>query len=165
MTIGESAAYLRSKYSRFGQKEIWDTDKHGDSFCEIVYPNESQPNLPITVTITEDGCYISVGQIEKITGNKPISVNQAVEAIDDVINDRIFFVLCYADGKEMGLDAPYFTRIFALTDREDDMRDDLDRFMKRISKPVKGLARKLTPLKGKFYFTSFSGEHNQTIYR
>ena len=107
MTIGESAAYLRSKYSRFGQKEIWDTDKHGDSFCEIVYPNESQPNLPITVTITEDGCYISVGQIEKITGNKPISVNQAVEAIDDVINDRIFFVLCYADGKEMGRTAEY----------------------------------------------------------
>ena len=35
----------------------------------------------------------------------------------------------------------------------------------RISKPVKGLMRKLTMLKGKFYFLSFSGEHNQTIYR
>ena len=165
MTIGESVAYLRRKYSAFGQKEIWDTDRRGNDFCEMVYPNEKQPNFPITVTLNEDGCLISVGQIPNVTGDRPISVDQAISAIDDIISDKIVFTLCYADDKDIGSGAPYFTRVFALTGEGDDMSQELERFKQKISKPVKGFMRKLTLLKGRFEFVSFSGKHNQTIYR
>jgi hypothetical protein len=131
----------------------------------MIYPNEQNPMMPIAVSVDEKGCLISVGQISNVTGDSQISVEQAASAIDDVVNDRIVFVLGYADDVDVGSGAPFMTEIFAITGEEDDMSEELEDLITRISTPVKGLRRKLTRLKGRFIITDFSGKSRREITR
>ena len=165
MKIEEKLDYLRRRHPAFGRKVLYDTDARGNEFCEIIYPNEKQPMMPIAVSVSEEGCFISVGQISNVTGNRPISPEQAADAIDDIISDKILFVLGYKEEDDIGSGAPFITEIFALTDREDDMRAELERFVAKISTPVMGWKRKLTRLKGRFVFMNFSGTEQKTIHR
>ena len=165
MNIEDKIEFLRRRHPVFSQKAIWDTDNRGNEFAEIVYPNEKNPSMPITVSVNDDGCLISVGQFSHVTGNRPITHEQAAAAIDDIVCDRIVFALGYKDGECIGLGAPFMTELFPLTGGEDDERDELEKFIAKISTPVKGLKRKLTRLKGRFVILNFSGSENRTITR
>ena len=165
MNIEEKIEFLRRRHPAFGRKVMRDVDNKGNDFCEIIYPNEKNPAMPIAVSISDAGCLISVGQISHVTGDYPISPEQAAAAIDDIISDRIVFVLGYSDDDDIGSGAPFMTDIYAITGGEDDMSDKLERFISKISTPVKGIVRKLTPLKGRFIITNFSGSENRTIIR
>ena len=57
------------------------------------------------------------------------------------------------------------TEIFPITGGEDDESRELERFIAKISTPVKGLKRKLTKLKGRFVITNFSGSEDRIISR
>ena len=120
--------------------------------------------MPIAVSVSDEGCLISVGKYPNVTGDYPITVEQACAAIDDVINDRIVFVFGYEDIDDVG-NPPFMTELFPLTGGEDDERDELEKFIAKISTPVKGLKRKLTRLKGRFLILNFSGSENRTITR
>ena len=165
MNIEEMIALLRRRFPAFGQKVIHDVDHRGNEFCEIIYPNEKNPSLPITVSINDDGCLISVGQISNVTGDRPISVDMAASAIEDIINDRVVFVLGFNDGDDIGSGAPFMTELYAITGDVDDMSEELEKFIEKIKKPVKGLWRKLTSLKGRFVITDFSGSRREEIIR
>ena len=165
MNIEEKIEFLRKRHPAFGRKVLYDVDNRGHEFCEMIYPNESNPMMPVTVSVDEKGCLISVGQISNVTGDRQISVEQAASAIDDVVNDRIIFVLGYADDVDVGSGAPFMTEIFAITGEEDDMSEELEDLITRISTPVKGLRRKLTRLKGRFIITDFSGKSKREITR
>ena len=165
MKIEEMIGILRRRFPAFGQKVIYDTDRKGNEFCEIIYPNEKNPSMPITVSISEDGCLISVGQISHVTGDSPISVEQAVSAMEDIIADRIVFVLGYNDGDDIGLGAPFMTELYAITDDVDDMSEELEKFIEKVKKPLKGIWRKLSSLKGRFVITDFSGSRFEEIIR
>lgn len=165
MNIEEKIEFLRKRHPAFGRRVLYDVDNKGNEFCEMIYPNEKNPAMPIAVSISEDGCLISVGQISNVTGRAPITVEQAASAIDDIVNDRIIFVLGYSDGVDIGSGAPFLTELFAITGGEDDMSADLEAFISKISKPVTGWKRRFTSLKGRFLITSFSGTQNKTIIR
>lgn len=165
MTLDEKILYLQKAHPAFGKRAIRDVDARGNDFCELIYPNEKNPRFPITVSVSDDGCLISVGQIPNVTGRSPITVEQASEAIEDIVSDRIIFVLGYHGEDDLGDGKPYLTEIFALTGSEDDMQEDFDRFIEKISTPIKGMARKLTRLKGRFIITDFSGGAGRTIER
>jgi len=64
MTIEETITYLHKFFPEFGKKVMYDIDNKGNDFCEIVYPNPTFPTMPIAVSISDNGCQISVGQIE-----------------------------------------------------------------------------------------------------
>lgn len=164
MNIEEKIEFLRKKHPAFGRKVMHDVDPKGNEFCEIIYPNENDPMMPIAVSVSDEGCLISVGKIPNVTGDYPITVEQAAEAIDDIVLDRIVFVLGYEDGND-GEGAPFMTEIYPLTGGVDDMSEDLERFITKISTPVTGFKRKLTKLKGRFVITNFSGSENRTITR
>lgn len=166
MKIEEKIEYLRRRHPAFGRKVINDVDNKGNEFCEIIYPNKSQEMMPITVSVSDAGCLISVGKIPNVTGDYPITHEQAASAIDDIISDRIVFVLGYDDdADDIGSGAPFLTEIYPITGDEDDMSDDLEKFIQKISTPVTGFKRKLTKLKGRFVITNFSGSENKTIVR
>ena len=165
MNIEEKVEFLRRRHPSFGKKAIYDVDAKGNEFCEMIYPNTKNPMMPITVSVNEGGCLISVGQISNITGNRAISVEQAASAIDDIVNDRVVFVLGYKDGEDIGSGAPYLTDIYPVTGDVDDKSEELKAFVKEISVPVSGLRHKLTRLKGRFVITNFSGSVNKTILR
>lgn len=165
MNIEEKVAFLRKKHPSFGKRVLYDMDNKGNEFCEMIYPNDKNPMMPIAVSVSDDGCLVSVGQISNVTGRFPITVEQASSAIDDVINDRIVFVLGYADDVDVGSGAPFLTEIFAITGEEDDMSADFEAFVAKISTPVKGWKRRFTPLKGRFVITNFSGSENRVITR
>lgn len=165
MNIEEKTEFLRKRHPAFGKKVMHDIDNKGNEFCEIIYPNTYQPNMPIAVSISDEGCLISVGQISNVTGDVPISVDQACSAIEDIISDKIIFVLGFADEDDLGSGSPFMTQIFAITGGEDDMSRDFEKFMAKISKPVIGFKRKLTRLKGRFIITDFSGKVSKTIFR
>ena len=165
MNIEEKIEFLRKRHPAFGRKVLYDVDNRGHEFCEMIYPNENNPMMPITISVDEKGCLISVGQISNVTGDRPISVEQAASAIDDIVNDKIIFVLGYADGIDIGSGAPFMTEIFAVTGEEDDMSEELEDLITKISTPVKGLRRKLTRLKGRFIITDFSGKGRREIVR
>ena len=165
MNIEEKIEFLRRRHPAFGRKVLYDVDNRGHEFCEMIYPNEQNPSMPITVSVDEKGCLISVGQISNVTGDHRISPEQAASAIDDIVNDKIIFVLGYADGIDIGSGAPFMTEIFAVTGEEDDMSEALEDFIAKISVPIKGLKRKLTRLKGRFVITDFSGSRHQEILR
>ena len=165
MNIEEKAEFLRKRHPAFGKRVLFDVDNKGNEFCEIIYPNEKNPMMPIAVSISEDGCLVSVGQISNVTGYRPITVEQASSAINDIVNDRIVFVLGYADDVDVGSGAPFLTEIFAITGDEDDMSQDLETFIAKISKPISGWKRRFTSLKGRFVITNFSGSESKTIMR
>lgn len=165
MNIEEKIEFLRKKHPAFGRKVLYDVDRKGNEFCEMIYPNEKNPSMPVTVCISEDGCLISVGQISNITGSHPITVEQTASAISDVINDRIVFVLGYNDDDDIGSGSPFLTDIYPVTDDIDDQSAELEAFIKKISTPVKGFKRKFTRLKGRFVIFNFSGSISHTITR
>ena len=165
MNIEEKIEFLRRRHPAFGKKVLYDVDSKGNEFAEMIYPNENNPSMPITLSVSEDGCLVSVGQISNVTGNRPITAEQAASAIDDVINDRIVFVLGYKDDDDIGSGAPYLTDIYPVTCDVDDRQDELEAFIAKISVPVSGFWRKLTKLKGRFIITDFSGSFSKIINR
>jgi hypothetical protein len=164
MNIEEKIDFLRKRHPAFGRKVMHDVNDKGEEFCEIIYPNENNPLMPIAVSVSDEGCLISVGKIPNVTGDYPIHVEQAAEAIDDIVSDRIVFVLGYGDGND-GEGAPFMTEIFPITGYDDDKSDELEKFIAKISTPISGFKRKLTRLKGRFVITDFSGSKSQTITR
>lgn len=165
MTIDDKILYLQKAYPQFGKRIFCDVDAHGNDFCEIVYPNEKNPRFPITVSVSDSGCTVSVGQIHNVTGKSPITHEQASEAIADIVSDKIIFVLGYRGEDDVGEGRPYLTEIFALTGGEDDMGEEYRAFIDKISTPLKGFARHLTRLKGRFIITDFTGKTSLTIER
>lgn len=164
MNIEEKVEFLRKRHPAFGKKVMHDVNQRGEEFCEIIYPNKNNPLMPVAVSVSDEGCLISVGKIPNVTGDHPISVEQAAEAIDDIVSDRIVFVLGYSDGND-GEGAPFMTEIFPITGYDDDKSDELERFIAKISVPISGFKRKMTRLKGRFEITDFSGSINKTILR
>ncbi|MBQ3012123.1 MAG: hypothetical protein IJD74_01125 [Clostridia bacterium] len=165
MNIEEKIEYLRRALPALDRRTIYDVDNRGEEFCEIIYPNKLQPTMPIAVSISERGCLISVGQISDVVGSFPITPEQAVSAINDIISDKIVFVLGFADEDDIGFGAPFFTQIFPITGEEDDMSEELEAFVKKIEAPLSKWKRKLTRFKGRFVITNFSGSENRVIFR
>ena len=165
MTVEQSVEYLLSHCKLFDRGIIRDRDRRGRDFCEMIIKNEKQPTLPITVSVTEDGASISVGQIEDVANSDRMTPDEVLSAIDDIVNDRIIFVIAYRDEDDIGFGAPYFSRVFALTGGEDDMSADLDSFIAKISTPIKKYLRPVTALKGRFLIFNYSGSLSKTIQR
>ncbi len=165
MNIEEKIEYLRRALPAFDKKVMYDVDNRGNEFCEIIYPNEKQPSMPIAVSVSDEGCLISVGQIADVVGSSPITVDQAISAIGDIISDKIIFVLGFADGDDIGFGAPFYTQIFPITDDVDDMSEELERFIKKLETPLTKWKRKFTVLKGRFVITNFSGSESRIIVR
>ena len=166
MNIEEKIEFLRKKHPAFGKKVLYDTDNKGNDFCEIIYPNEKNDMMPITVAVSDEGCLISVGKFSNVTGDYPINHEQAASAIDDIIADKIVFVAGYGEESEETVSpAPFMTEIYAVTGDVDDESAELEKFIAKISTPVSGFKRKLTRLKGRFVITNFSGSENKTITR
>ena len=165
MTVEQSVEYLLSQNRSFERETRYDTDNRGGEFCEMIIKNVSQPSFPITVTVREDGCAVAVGQFENVTGSQRMTAEQTICVINDIISDRIIFVLGYKNDDDIGFGAPCFSRVFALTGREDDMSDDYDKFIEKISKPVNKHLRFLTSLKGRFFIFNYSGSLRKNITR
>jgi len=165
MNIDGITEYLKKRFAKLDSSVFHDEDNRGNLFNELIYPNEHQPNMPITVTVSDEGCLISVGQIANVTGDYPITHEQAAEAIDDIVNDRIIFALGYDYGDDIGFGAPFMTEIFAITGGVDDMSAELEKFIAKISTPLSKFKRRFTKLKGRFIITNFSGSENRTIIR
>ena len=165
MTAEQISEYLLSHSRRFERDVIYDTDKHGDIFCELIIKNESLPSFPITVTATDDGCSVSVGNFADVTENRRMTPDQTLLAIEDIIADKIIFVIGYRDDNDIGFGAPFFSKIFAITDSDDDMSRDYEKFIKTLSTPINKNLRFLYSLKGRFLIFNFSGSINKTIIR
>lgn len=165
MTIEEQIAYIQKAIPQFDRQVIYDTDSRGNDFCEMILPNPSLTSFPITLTLTERGCSISVGQIENVTSSTTMSPEAACAAIRDILDDKIIFLLAYRDGDDTGFGAPYLTRIFAITGNDDDMQDEYDAFITKISKPLSKFARKFSALKGRFVFFNFTATIHKEILR
>ena len=165
MTAEQISEYLLSHSRRFERDVIYDTDKRGDTFCELIIKNNSLPSYPITVTVAESGCSLSVGNFADVTGSRKMTPDQALLAIEDIIGDKIIFVLGYRENDDIGFGSPFFSRIFALTDGNDDMSRDYEDFIKAISTPINKKLRFLYSLKGRFLIFNFSGSINKTIIR
>lgn len=165
MTVEQSVEYLLLHQRRFERNGIWDTDRRGRNFCELIIKNPDQPSFPITVTVTENGCCVSVGQFEDVADSDKMTPDQALAAINDILSDRIIFVLAYKKEDDVGFGAPYFSRIFAITGEEDDMSEDYEKFIAQISTPIKKILRPITALKGRFVIFNFSGSVNKTVER
>lgn len=165
MTAEQTSEYLLSHSRRFERDVIYDTDKRGDSFCELIIKNNSLPSYPITVTVTEVGCSLSVGNFADVTGSKKMTPDQALLAIEDIIADKIIFVLGYREDDDIGFGSPFFSRIFALTGGDDDMSRDYEDFIKTISTPINKKLRFLYSLKGRFLIFNFSGSIYKNIIR
>ena len=165
MNLEEKISYIQKLFPTFDKKVIYDVDKSGNEFCEIIMTDRALEGMPIALNISELGCILSVGQFHNITGDKPIPVSFAIDAINDVINDKIIFVLAWRDNEDIGMGKPYLTQIFALTGDKDDMSEEYENFIEKISTPLSPFRRKLTRLKGRFVIASFSGAINKTIIR
>lgn len=165
MKIEEQIAYIQRKFPAFDRQVIYDTDNRGNDFCEMIMPNEKQPSVPLTVIVTERGCSVSVGQLCDVTYNDAMSPEAVCCAISDIVSDKIVFVLAYREGDDTGFGAPFYSRVFALTGKDDDMSEDYEKFVARISKPLSKLSRIFTAMKGRFVIFNFSGTLMREITR
>ena len=165
MTLEEKVRYITSKHPDFAKRTIRDEDSHGNIFFDMILENEKNPSMPLTLSVSDSGCVLSVGIIGNITGGKPISHEVALNALDDVIFGRVLFVMGYSGKDTYGVDTPFLTQIFALTVREDDMTREYESFKEKLSKPLSKLGRIFTKLKGNFIITDYSGDVKLEITR
>ena len=165
MTVEEKVRYITERFPVFAKRTNRDEDSHGNIFFDMIAENGKNPSYPLTVSVSEDGCVISVGPIANVTGGKPISHEVAVGAISDIVEDRVIFVTAFGKKDTYGVDTPSLTQVFALTGREDDMQSEYDAFIKKISAPISKIARPFTKLKGRFIITNYSGSLKLEIIR
>lgn len=165
MTVEEKVRYITAKFPDFAKRTIRDENSRGEEFFDMVLENPSNPSMPLTVSVNEDGCSVSVGPIANITGKRPISVDAAISAIEDVISDKIIFIMGYKGKDTYGVETPFMTQIFALTGREDDMTEEYEMFKENIARPLPKFARLFTFLKGKFVITNYTGDLSLEINR
>lgn len=165
MKINDQIMYLKKAFPAFDGKVMYDVDRKGEEFCEMIMPNPHMPNMPLAVSLGENGCSLSVGQFDNVTGHSTMTVEQLCSAINDIISDKIIFVMAYADEDDIGFGKPFMTQIFAITGDNDDMSEEYERFIAKISSPLSKFARRFTSLKGRFIVTNYSGSVNMTIIR
>lgn len=166
MKIAEQISYLQLKNPAFDRQVIHDVDNRGNEFCEMIMPNAKKPNAPLTVTVTERGCSVSVGQFEDVANSNTMTPEQVCAAIKDIKDDKIIFVLAYRDkDSDTGFGAPFFSRIFAITGGNDDMSEEYDSFITKISTPLTKFSRFFTSLKGRFVIFNYSGSIDREIIR
>ena len=166
MTIEDSIAYLRRQFPSILKRVTYDVDKKGRDFCEVLLPNENNENMPITITVNADGCRISAGRMMHVSGEREMSVEDAVCAINDIVNDRIVFVFKYKNEEDFSDRRACDQRFFALTDREDDMSAEFNALIKKIEAPIKNKFQKIFSQNvGIFEFSSFGGKYNKIIKR
>ena len=166
MTIEDSIAYLRRQFPAISKKVTYDVDKKGRDFCELVLPNEHNENMPVTVTVNADGCRISAGRMMHISGEREMSTEEAVCAINDIINDRIVFVFKYKNEEDFSDRRACDQRFFALTDREDDMSEEFNALIKKIETPIKNKFEKIFSQNvGIFEILSFCGKFDRVLRR
>ena len=165
MTLEEKVRYITSKHPDFAKRTIRDEDAHGNVFYDMIMENEKNPSMPITLSINDDGCTLSVGIIGNVTGGKSISHDVALSAIDDIISGKVLFVMGYSGKDTYGVDKPHMTQIFALTGREDDMTKEYEAFREKLSKPLSKFGRLFTKIKGKFIITDYHGNTKLEITR
>lgn len=166
MTIEDSIAYLRRQFPAISKKVTYDVDKKGRDFCELVLPNENNENMPVTITVNADGCRISAGRMMHISGEREMSTEEAVYAVNDIINDRIVFVFKYKNEEDFSDRHACDSRFFALTGRDDDMSEEFDGFVKSLEKPTKNkIQRFFSQNIGIFEFSSFGGKFDRIIRR
>ena len=165
MTVEEKVRYITARFPDFAKRTIRDENARGEEFFDMVLENSGNPSLPLTVSVNDGGCCVSVGPIANITGKRPISVDATISAIEDVISDKIIFVMGYKGKDTYGVETPFVTQIFAITGREDDMTEEYEMFKENISRPLSKFARIFTFLKGKFIITNYSGNLSLEISR
>lgn len=164
MNIEDTVAMLRRRFPEFGKREIFDVDLKGDPFCEIVLPNEKNSRLPLTVTVTEKGCRLSVGHMNDISDGL-IPSELTPQAILDVLEDRVILVFGYKNEDDRANGKTFYTNVFAITGGEDDMSSEYDRFVQTVNTPVKGIRRRMARLKGIFDICTFGGSVSVTVCR
>ena len=165
MTLEEKVRYITSQYPEFAKRTIRDEDARGNIFFDMIMENEKNPSMPITLSLNDDGCILSVGIIGNVTGGKPISHDTALSAIDDIVSGKVLFAIGYKGKDTYGVDTPSMTQIFALTGREDDMTKEYESFVAKLSKPLSKLGRIFTKFKGSFFITDYSGDIRLEITR
>lgn len=165
MTIDESMLYIQKKYPKLECRISRDVNAKEEEFCEMVFSNEANPGFPITVTVFDDGCTLSVGRIENIIGDARTNAENIVLAMEDVISDRIIFVVGFADRDKFEDNKSNYSRVFAVTGREDDMSREYERFIGTLNKPLSKAARLFAQLKGIFVICNYSGKINMTVSR
>ncbi len=156
MKTEEYAGILQKGFPPFGKKIINDITPKGEEFCEIIYKNPHSDAHPLTVTVYEDGAYISFGNMQKVTGEGRLDVEQMCCAIEDIISDKVMFVFCYADEEKKDDKRLSDSYVFALTG-DDDMSSEYDEFIRKIKTPLNKFSRMFSPIKGIFNVRNFSG--------
>lgn len=165
MTSREFIDLLQKQFPAFGKKVICDVTAKGEEFFELIYPNNNLPAYPLALTVFEDGALISFGNLQNITGGKRLSFDETLQAISDVIEDRIVFTLCYQNAEDKADGKISDRRVFLLTEDADDMSEEYENLIEQIKKPIGRWPRFLTPLKGIFVFMNFSGSVNFELTR
>lgn len=165
MTIEETISFFKRKFSKIPQRVAYDIDERGEDFCEIFFPNEINKNLPISILVNDLGCLLSVGRLQNVMGDRPISPEACEAAIRDVIEDKIVFVFGYKSDDDFDESKVFFSRFFALTGREDDMSEEYEKFLLTLEKKPSWLERKFSKTVGIFEFFTFSQAKTKIIKR
>lgn len=161
MSIQEYISALQKRFPEMGKKVRYDKTEHGEEFCELVYPNPSDENFPLTFTVFEDGGRISFSDIEKVTGEGKLSPEQIICAAEDIISDSVMFVFCYENPDKKENHRLRDSYVFPLGEDS----ENYSKFIEKIKTPLMGFLRIFTPLKGVFVVRNFSGSENFEVTR
>lgn len=165
MNAEGQVAELQKRFPELGRGAVFDVTGKGERFCELIYPNPYQAGFPLTVTVFDDGSLISFGKVSDVAGEKRLPLDAAICAIDDIIHDRVIFVLQYNNKDAMEHSRLYACEAFAVTDGEGDMKAEYEELIHTLHKPLRGLGRLFSTLKGIFVITDFSGGVHDEITR
>lgn len=155
----EGVALLVRRYPALAAHMRYDTDAHGNAFCELTLPNTQNPAEPLTVQVTEDGCLLSFGAVEEVTGNAPIPAERMADAMADILSDRVIFLSVYKNEDAMLARKASLCRVY----RADDPA--LDALTARLSAPPRLFDRLFSPYRGLVTLTTFSGAGNRVFHR
>ncbi len=157
--IQEQVGALVRRYPAFGTHVRYDSAEDGSPFCELILSNTENPACPLTVRVTDAGCFLSFGTLDGVTGTAPLTCAQMGDAIADVLADRAVFVAVYRDDDHRMMHKTSFWRAFAADDPA------LAKLILQLQKPIGFWERFFSPYRGIVEISTWSEREPRVFLR
>lgn len=159
MKIEDSKKVLLRAYPKFAGHITDDSDAKGNEFSEMVLPNPQNENFPLTVTVNAEGCLLSWGSVDYITGVVEIPAESMVGEISEIIGGKSVLLSVYPDEK------CFEERRASLCDVYDRDGEKLSKLLSKLQKKLSLFDRMFSKWQGIIELTDWSGDNYRVIRR
>ncbi len=167
MRLSEFVTRLQIKFPNYNKKAIYDTDKKGNEFCELIISNPHNDSLPLILTISNERWSIRLGITDICSGKcqeDGAHIDEIYENALNIIEDKVIIMQGYASEDDLDNEKLSHSTVFDLSLGETVLRA-YNKTLSTLQAPLNPLTRIFAFYRGIFLFRTFTGKDDKTITR